>query len=187
MSAARTQRVDRLSNRACAWLLATTVALLVCTYLVIWTIYSLTHLSAFPRYEQLPAGASGSMLQAEFRLIHLTQTRELAATGGGAPGMAAQNAVWVIAELEVRQQNKDPGFYCSVSLLGPDKRLWEAETVTVERATPRFCDDDEMRVGERYRFETIFEVPARYADQIYGVVLVDHSAARPHQVLTPPR
>ena len=174
-----------LSRRARAWLWTACAAALVLCYLVLWTVYSMTHLSSFPRYDQLPAGASARQLGADFRLLNLVRTEELTAAEGADPQIAAVGAVWVVATLEVVQRTKEPNFVCSTALLGPGRRAWEPAVLDVSRSASRFCSDDELRVGEPFRFEQVFEVPVKYADALYGVVVVNRGDARPQQVLTP--
>ncbi len=175
-----------MSPRRRAWCWSACAAALVGIYLVVWTLYSMTHLSAYPRYVQLPPGAAASSQQAEFRLLSLVQTDELAAESG-AGQIAAAHSVWFVAELEVVQRARDPSFGCSTQLLGPDHRAWDTASLDVSRPQSTYCSEEDMQVARPYRFEQVYEVPAQYADQIYGVVLVDHSDARPSDVLTPSR
>lgn len=174
-----------MTPRRRAWWWAACAAALVVTYLVIWTVYSMAHLSSYARYEQLRPGASAHHLQADFRLLSLVRTDELTAESGDGQ-IAAAGTVWVVAELEVVQRAQDPNFVCTTRLLGPDRRAWEVASLDITRPTSMFCSDDDLQVGRPYRYEQVYEVPARYADEIYGVVVVNSSDARPNQVLTPP-
>ncbi len=184
LSAATAAR--QLSPRTRAWLWTCCAGALVLIYLVLWTLYSMTHLSSFARYEQLPAGVSARQLGADFRLVSLVKTEELMAAEDRGPQFAAANAVWVVATLEVVQQTLEPSFVCSTELLGPAGRAWEpAPMLDVSRSASRFCRDEELRVGEPFQFEQVFEVPARFADELFGVVVVNRADARPQQVLTP--
>jgi hypothetical protein len=175
-----------VSARSRAWLWAACAALLVLIYLTLWTLYGMTHVSAYARYQQLAPGASATQHQADFRLLSLVRAPELAAQRGD-PQVAAAHAVWVVATLEVVQRAVDPGFLCSTELLGPDGRVWEPGSVLVSRAKPQYCSTDDLRLGRPYVFEQTYEVPERYADQVAGVVLVNHLDAKPNLVLTPPR
>lgn len=172
------------SSRRRAWCWSACAAALVGIYLVVWTVYSMSHLSAYPRYVQLPPGVSAEHLQADFRLLSLVQTEELTAESGDSQ-VSAANTVWVVAELEVVQRARDPDFVCNTQLLGPDRRAWDVASLDVSRPRSMYCSDEDMQIGRPYRFEQVYEVPAQYADGIYGVVVVNHSDARPSDVLTP--
>jgi hypothetical protein len=162
-------------------------AALVLVYLTLWTLYSMTHLSSFGRYEQVPPGAATREGGADFRLLNLVQSEELASTDGE-PQLSSSGAVWVVATLEVTQRVKDPNFLCTTELLGPDHRTWEYSTLLdADRSLSQFCHNEELELGEPYRFEQVYEIPARYADQVFGVVVVDPVNSTPQQVLTPVR
>ena len=176
-----------LSPRRRSWLWLACAVALVLTYLALWTLYSTTHLSSFGRYEQLTPAASTRQFDADFRLLSLVRTETLEG-GDRDPQHASADAVWVVATLEVVRRSKDPNFLCLTELLGPDHRAWERTTLLdVTRRLPMFCDNDEVAVGEPFRFEAIFEIPARDAETLYGVVLVNPVDSTPEQVLTPPR
>ena len=68
----------------------------------------------------------------------------------------------------------------------PARKLWLNATVDVSRSQSKFCADENLKVGQPYGFEQVYEVPQRYANEIYGVVLVNNSNAQPNQVLSPP-
>lgn len=155
-------------------------------YLVLWTLYSMTHLSSTPRFEQLAPGAAASLLQADFSLLSLVETQDLAVVGGKPPTLPA-GALWVLATLQVVQHAKAPTFACSPELVGSEHQVWERADVYVDRTLSSFCADEDLHLDQPYRFEAIFEIPARYADQVFGVVLVDGGASTAQQVLTPPR
>ncbi len=174
-----------LSHRNRGWLWTACAAALVGIYLAVWTVYSMTHLSGYPRYEQRPPGASALHLQADFRLLSLIRTEELSAESADSQ-ISAPDTVWVVAELEVVQRAADPFFVCNTQLLGPDHRVWDVATVDVSRSQSKFCADENLKVGQPYGFEQVYEVPQRYANEIYGVVLVNNSNAQPNQVLSPP-
>jgi len=176
-----------LSPRRRSWLWLTCAAALVLIYLTLWTLYSTTHLSSFGRYEQLDPGASTRQFDADFRLLSLVKTETLVG-GDGDPQRASADAVWVVANLEVVRRSKDPNFLCLTELLGPDHRAWERTTLLdVTRSQPMFCDNEELAVGSPFRFEAIFEIPARDAETLYGVVVVNPVDSTPEQVLAPPR
>jgi hypothetical protein len=175
----------RLSNRTRAWLWSACAAVLALIYLVLWSLYGMTHLSVFPRFEQRPPGATASLLQADFSLLSLVHSDHLTVQNGEAPALPA-GAVWVVATLQVVQHGKDPAFTCYPQLIGPDHRVWERTSLYADRALSSFCSDDDLYLGRPYRFEEIFQVPARYADQLYGVVMLNGLVSTPQQVLTPP-
>lgn len=178
--------VRPLSARTRAWLCSACAAALTLIYLVLWSLYGMTNLSVFPRFEQRSAGATASLLGADFSLLSLVRTEDLAVLSGKPPPLPA-GAVWVVATLQGVQHVKDPHFTCYPELVGPQHRLWERAELYADRSLSSFCPDGELRLGRPYRFEEIFQVPASYADQLYGVVMVDGGVSTPQQVLTPPR
>jgi len=168
-----------------AWCWAGCAGLVVLVYLTVWTVYSSAHLSAFPRYDQLDSGVAARQFGADFRLLSLVQTEELAAETGD-PQVAGAGAVWIVATVEVTQRELDPDFVCSLSLLGPDDRSWERATIEVSRPATKFCSEDDLELGRPFRLEQIYEVPVRYADQIRGVAVEQRRDTSPLPVLTPP-
>lgn len=179
--------VPRLTSRQRSWLWLACAAALVLIYLTLWTLYSMTHLSSFGRYEQVPPGGVTREGGADFRLLSLVQSEELASTDGE-PQLSSSGAVWVVATLEVTQRTKDPNFLCSTELLGPGDRAWEYSTLLdAQRSLSMFCHDEELEIGEPYRFEQVYEIPTRYADSVLGVVVIDPVNPTPQQVLTPSR
>jgi hypothetical protein len=186
-AAARPPVARRLTVRQRSWLWLACAAALVLIYLTLWTLYSMTHLSSFGRYEQVPPGGVTREGGADFRLLSLVQSEELASTDGE-PQLSSSGAVWVVATLEVTQRVKDPNFLCTTELLGPDHRAWEYSTLLdADRSLSQFCHNEELKIGEPYRFEQVYEIPTRYADQVLGVVVVDPVNSTPQQVLTPVR
>ena len=73
---------------------------------------------------------------------------------------------------------------CGAKLLGPQQRSWIPESYLVKRATES-CQLNNP-VGQAVRSESIFMVPARYADQLVGIALFDNSTAARTQVIRPP-
>lgn len=166
-----------------AWLLLGVVALVVLVYLTGFSVWAHTYTST--RYTQLAPGAAGTRGGAEFRLLTLTRSAELADAGGGEPQVADAGATFVVAEVEVVRQVADEGFLCGVDLLGPGGRVWSATTVEVQRPVPS-CRSTEVAVGRPTRFESVFLVPERYADQLVGAALTDNSGPGRSAVLRPP-
>jgi hypothetical protein len=92
--------------------------------------------------------------------------------------------VWVVAELEALRHDAVKEFYCGAQLIGPEQRLWPTTSVLTKRAI-QSCPLD-LAVGQPVRFEAIYMVPARYADQIGGIALSDSSTAARVAVIRPP-
>jgi hypothetical protein len=114
----------------------------------------------------------------------LTRSDQLANVGGGQPGLPDPGAVWIVAELEAVRHNPAKEFLCGAELIGPEWRQWPTASVQVQRAA-QSCPLD-LAVGEHVRFESIFMVPARYADQLSGIALRDDSSAARTPVIRPP-
>jgi hypothetical protein len=81
----------------------------------------------------------------------------------------------IVAELEAVRHDTAKEFSCGAQLLGPQHRLWSTASVLVNRVTPS-CPLD-LAVGQTVRFESVFMVPAQYADQLSGIALSDNSTA----------
>lgn len=173
-----------LAPRRRAWLWTACAACLVLSYLVAWSVYSRNHLPDYTRYRQLPPGAVASSSGADIGLVGLMHSQELSVTEGRSPAGAA-GAVWVVATLQVVPRSPTAHPTCSVELLGPDGRTWQEATVSAVRPLPTYCAKVTLHPGQPLRVEKIFEVPERYADQIYGVALPGDGGGQPSQVLTP--
>lgn len=171
-------------SRRRAWLLLGVVGLLVLVYLTAVSVWAHTHTAT--RYEQLAPGAAGTRGGAEFRLLSLTRAGELADAEQGEPQVADAGATFVVAQVEVLRRVEDGPFLCGVDLLGPGGRVWTATTVEVQRALPS-CSSADVRLGQAHRFESVFLVPERYADQLAGAALTDNSGPDRSAVLRPPR
>lgn len=178
--------VGPLPPRTRAWLWTACAAALVLSYLVGWTVYSTTHLGSYARYVQLASGVPAASPDGNFRLVSLVQTEQVQSELNG-PQPSTAGAVWVVATVDLVPRTTARSPSCTLQLLGPGHRVWDPSSVSGSSAVPSYCDKDRMRAGRPYRFRNIFEVPARDADQIDGVVVVDDTDARPQQVLTPPR
>ena len=92
--------------------------------------------------------------------------------------------MWIVAEFEAVRHDASQDFLCDTQVMGPQQRLWTPVTAEVTRATPS-CSPEDLVVGRPLRFESIFMVPVRYADQLAGVALPDNSTAARTPVLTP--
>lgn len=157
---------------------------LVLIYVVWWVTYAGTHQGE--RFTQLPPGRAAESADATIALNSLIQAPELVDAKGGEPLAPDPGAVWVVAEMEVTRHRVGDAFPCGFAAVGPEGRMWEGSRPYVERAV-KTCDDDEFVVGQPYRFEAIFMVPQRYADQLAGVAPIDNSTAERSPVLAPPR
>lgn len=171
------------SPRRRAWLGFGVVALATLIYLTGWSTWA--HVHTAERHVLLPPGAAGSRGGAEFRLLSLVRSTELADSAGGPPQVADAGATFVVAEVEVVRRREDGPFLCAVDLLGTGGRVWSASLLQVQRAVSS-CRDDEVATGRPYRFESVFLVPGRDADALVGVALTDHSGGRRSPVLRPP-
>ncbi len=166
-----------------AWLVTAAVALLVLTYLVVWSTYASTHMVT--RYRVLDAGAAGTRLDGEYRLLSLVRSDRLATDDGGEPQIADAGTTFVVAQVELVQRRPNELFLCTVNLLGPDRRVWESSYPDVSRPSAA-CSEDLAVPGRAFRYETVFVVPDIDADALVGVVLLDNSSGARTQVLRPP-
>jgi hypothetical protein len=151
-------------------------------YLIWWVTYAGIHY--IPRFSLQPPGASGELAGTSIRLLSLTRADQLADAKGGQPGFPDPGAVWIVAELEAVRHDPTKDFFCTTRLLGPEQRLWPTASLPrVSRTTPS-CTRD-LAVGQPTRFEAVFMVPARYADQLSGIALMDSSSAERTPVIRP--
>lgn len=154
----------------------------VLVYLTWWVTYAGIHY--VPRYRLLPPGVSGETQGTSVRVLSLTRSDQLANVGGGPPSLPDPGAVWIVAELEAVRHDPAKEFLCGNELIGHEWRQWPTASVQVQRSTPS-CPLD-LAIGEPVRFESIFMVPARYADQLSGIALRDDSSAARTAVIRPP-
>lgn len=176
-------RPSPVLSRRRAWLVFAALALLTAIYLAGWSTYAALHTS--DRYEQRPPGALASRGGAEFRLVSLTRSPQLADSTSGRTQDADPGAVLVVAVVEAVPRVAEPVTLCTVALLGPGGRTWTPDTVRVQRRVP-YCSPDDAREGQPYRFESVFQVPERDADLLRGLALTDRSGAGRSAVLRPP-
>jgi hypothetical protein len=154
----------------------------VLIYLIWWVTYAGIHY--IPRYTVRPPGAAGEVQGTSVRLLSLTRAEQLGDEIGANPGWPDPGAVWIVAEFEAVRHDASQDFLCDTQLMGPQRRLWTPATAEVTRATPS-CSPDDLVVGRPLRFESIFMVPVRFADQLAGVALPDNSTAARTPVVTP--
>jgi hypothetical protein len=172
----------RLTSRRRAWLQTVAVLLVVVIYLLAWSSYSAAH--TLDRYRRLAPGEAATRAEGRTRLLSLTRADRLTDSKGGRDAVADAGTTYVVAELELTQQQPVEYPYCSGVLLGPGGRTWQLAGTSVERAVSS-CDPSAVVVGRPYRYEGIYEVPLRYADQIVGVALPDQTEAGRTPVLRP--
>ncbi|MBO0813317.1 MAG: hypothetical protein J2P23_14910 [Microlunatus sp.] len=154
---------------------------LVLIFLAIWMTYAGSH--TYPRYEQLPPGRATTVQGITYKLIKLTRTAVIIDGDQSKPAQAG--AIYVVAELEVTAGKKDPT--CSIELVGDGKRTWESDSSFYDRKLPQYCGsyDHPVTPGKPFQLEQIFQIPARFADRLYGVGVPDSSSPAPTRVLTP--
>jgi hypothetical protein len=154
----------------------------VAVYVTWWVTYAGIHYE--PRYAIQPPGAAAEVARTSVRLLSLVRSDRLADASGGSPELPHPGAVWVVAVFESVQHDPAEKLSCSSTrLLGPQGRLWNAELFRVQRAMED-CKPNHP-VGQAVRYESIFMVPARYADQLIGIALEDRSTAARTQVIRP--
>jgi hypothetical protein len=151
-------------------------------YLTWWVTYAGIHYT--PRYALRPPGASGEVQGTTVRVLSLVRSDQLADAGGGEPALPDPGAVWVVAELEAVRHDPAKKFNCGPRLLGPEQRLWSTAASGGAKRAMESCPLD-LAVGQPVRFESIFMVPARYADQLVGIALIDYSTAARTPVIRP--
>jgi hypothetical protein len=179
-------RAPALTSRARSWLVAATVLILSAAYLTCWATYAYVHLSGGTRHRVLDPGQSAVIPDATVRLTSLSQAAELADQKyGSEPSLPPPGAVWVVAVLEVTTTPADGNAHCDLRLVGPDRRLWQAEALLVRRTLPSSCSDDEVTPGRPATIEVDFAVPERFAGEIVGVAVLDPASAARTQVLRP--
>jgi hypothetical protein len=155
----------------------------VAVYVIWWVTYAGIHYNA--RYTIHQPGAAAEVQGTSVRLVSLVRSDQLVDANGGPARFPHPGAVWVVAEFELVRHDPAKEFLCGTQLLGPQRRTWIPESYVVKRAIER-CQPDNP-VGQAVRSESIFMVPARYADQLVGIALFDNSTAARTPVLTPPR
>lgn len=156
---------------------------LVLLYLIWWSAY--THVHFESRYTPQPPGAAAEVLGTSVRLLSLTQTDQLTEVDADQPEVPDPGAVWIVAELEAVRHDEANQFLCLTEVVGPGGVRWEPADVYIERSVPR-CDSSELGVDRPHRFEALYMVPRRYADQLIGIALPDNSTADRTPVIRPP-
>ena len=164
-------------------LFVTSVGAMVLLYLLWWTTYAGIHVEE--PFVQQPPGTAGQVRGTSIRLLSLTRSAELAMQKyGGPPKRASPGTVWVVGVFEAMPQPGAQEFYCTLDMLGPDGRRWEAES-EVNRLRPS-CISRDKTPDRPAEFESIFLVPERFATQIVGVALRDSTVPDRVPVITPP-
>ena len=175
-----------VDQRRRAWLPACCVILAVLTYLNVWSTVAIQGLTDYGRYTQLDPGKPARAMGAEFRLVSLVQTTQLVDSITDQVEPPADNAVWVVARVDVVRQDPNESLYCNFQLLGPNRRTWKESSTYVSRTLERRCTMASMEVGRDYPLEITFEVPERYVGELAGVVVEDSAVHGARQVLVPP-
>jgi hypothetical protein len=155
----------------------------VLIYLVWWVTYAGIHY--IPRYTVRPPGAVGEVQGTSVRLLSLTRAEQLTDGAGGKPGVPEPGTAWIVAEFEAVRHDAAKDFLCDTQLIGPAQRLWTPAPTGVTRATSA-CLPEHVVIGQPVRFESIFLVPVRFADQLLGIALPDNSTAARTPMITPP-
>jgi hypothetical protein len=154
----------------------------VAIYLIWWVTYAGIHYNT--RYSVRPPGAPAEVQGTSVRLLSLVRSGQLADASGGPPEVPDPGAIWVVAEFEAVRHDPAEKFLCSsTTLLGPQGRVWIPELFRVQRRTEE-CRPN-LPVDQAVRYESIFMVPARYADQLIGIALWDNTTPARAPVLTP--
>jgi hypothetical protein len=154
----------------------------VAIYVIWWVTYAGIHYNT--RYSIQPPRAAADVQGTSVRLVSLIRSDQLADASGGPPEVPDPGAAWVVAVFESVQHGPAEKLSCSSTrLLGPQGRLWDPELFRVQRAMED-CKPNHP-VGQAVRYESIFMVPARYADQLIGIALEDRSTAARTQVIRP--
>lgn len=158
---------------------------LVLIFTAVWVTYAGTH--TYERYQQLAPGASTTVDESTFRLVSLRRTEVV--TDGEETHPSAAGAIWVVAEVEVTIPHKMDTVGCSLVLVSDDRRTWESQTSFFDRKLPQYCGDYDHPITPKkpWRFEQVYEIPARFSNRIYGLAAPDASSAAPTKVLRPAR
>lgn len=153
----------------------------VLIYLIWWITYASIHFES--RYSLRPPGDSVESQGSSVRLLSLVRSGELRNLNRPQAVLPDPGAVWIVGQLESVRHDSARKFSCDIELLGPEGRLWSPD-IPIGRSTPG-CDLDGP-LGQVIRFEVIYMVPARYADQLMGIALEDKSTPARTPVLRPP-
>jgi hypothetical protein len=155
-------------------------AALVAIYLIWWVSYAEIH--QHPRYRQLAPGAALTTRGLTLRLERIVIADELLdESGNEPPAVAVPGVVWVVAQFQVTQRDPNQSC-CEFLLVGTDGSAWSDTYPPVTRAVGSFFSSDTAP----YKFEETYEVPARAANHLAGVVVQDQTSPAPMPVLRPP-
>jgi hypothetical protein len=175
------ERVQSWPEWTRAWLITLSIGCWVLTCIAVWAVYAGTHVNT--RYLQSEPGASVTDYnQVTYRALGIRQTEVIVDGDEMTPSNA--NTVWVVVDLELTIPHPVETVGCALPLVAEGGRTWESETF-YSRELPSWCDSDEIKPGQPYHFQLIFQVPVRYADQVYGVSVEDPSSPAPAIVLRP--
>ena len=172
-----TVRMGWLAERRSLILVIT--AALVAIYLIWWVSYAEIHQHA--RYRQLAPGAALTTKGLTLRLERVVIADQLLDKSGQQPVAAVPGAVWVVAQFQVTERDPKQSC-CEFRLVGTDGSTWSDSYPSVSRAVGSFFSFDTAP----YEFEETYEVPARAANHLAGVVVQDLTSPAPMPVLRPP-
>jgi hypothetical protein len=176
------QRADGWSERTRAWMITIVAACCVGIFASIWAVYASTHLNT--RYVQAEPGAAATVQDITYRVHDIRQTDVIIDGDEQVPALA--NTTWVVVDLELMVPRKLEVIGCSLPLVAVGKRTWDSQTFYSRDAIPTWCDSEDVTPGRPYGFQLIYQVPLKYADQVYGVGVEDMTSPVPVTVLTPP-
>lgn len=178
------ERADGWSERTRAWMITIVAACCVGIFLAIWAVYAATHVNT--RYVQAAPGESATLNDVTYRVLDIRRTETV--LDGDEEHPAAANAIWIVVDAEVQIPHPVEVLGCgTIPLVAVGDRTWEASNSFYSRdGIPVGCTSDEVPVGRPYRFQQFYEVPVKYADQVYGIAVEDVTNGDPAIVLTPP-
>lgn len=165
------------------------VASICLSYLAGWAYWAQTHVVV--RHEQVPPGQAITEQGIELRVISMVKSTKLKPSeeeveAGVEPPEAPPNTVFVVARVEALvTEAADPEYpLCTLNLLGPDNRVWEYDGLNApRRGLPAECSGATR--NEPYPLELIYTIPAKFADQLYGLSVTEYEGA-PEKVIRPP-
>lgn len=172
--------VDGWSDWKRSWLITFSVGCWVFIFLTIWSVYAATHL--IDRYVPSEPGTMVTQDHQSYQVLDMRQTEVI--VDGEEQTTSNADTVWVVVDLEVTIDKKLDVVLCDLPLVAVGKRTWKSETF-YSREIPTWCDSEEFTVGKPYPVQLIYQVPTKYVDQVYGVVLEDPSSPAPSIVLRP--
>lgn len=159
------------------WLVLLLTLGLAVGYALSWSTY--VKLNTDLIYHQQAPGASVEWDGVTFTVVEV-RTEAKVDAGFDESGLPLEGSSWVTVVLEVSGENTAEVMgRCRLNLLGPDGRTWEQAWLADD--LPRSCDED-TGPGPAPVYLT-YQVPNKYVDQLYGVVVPSNDIHR--QVIRP--